>query len=236
MTPEKLSVPHESKPWNPIIANVLYRAGIIEKWGMGTLNIVDWCKGNGNPKPHWQVRTQSVVTTFLPSRFFATGKTFQKRTISQDRPESRPKLRPESLEEKILDLLRRGPLSKTEIARHLGHDHISGGLKKNLMQLVNNERIELMISEKPNSRLQKYQINQAKRPESRPESLEEKILNLLRQGPLSKMEIACHLGHSHISGGLKKALIKLIESLRIYLTIPEKPNSRFQKYRISSHD
>lgn len=40
MTPEKLTRPHESKPWNPIIASVFYRAGVIEKWGMGTLNII----------------------------------------------------------------------------------------------------------------------------------------------------------------------------------------------------
>lgn len=33
ITPEKLTQPHESKPWNPIIANVFYRAGIIERWG-----------------------------------------------------------------------------------------------------------------------------------------------------------------------------------------------------------
>ena len=43
-----------SKPWNPIIANVFYRAGIIERWGTGTLNIVDWCAENGNPMPTWQ--------------------------------------------------------------------------------------------------------------------------------------------------------------------------------------
>ena len=41
----------ENKPWNPIIANVFYRAGIIERWGMGTLNIIDWCTENGNPTP-----------------------------------------------------------------------------------------------------------------------------------------------------------------------------------------
>ena len=51
ITPEKLTRPHESKPWNPIIANVFYRAGIIERWGTGTLNILDWCKENGNPPP-----------------------------------------------------------------------------------------------------------------------------------------------------------------------------------------
>ncbi|MCA9428634.1 MAG: putative DNA binding domain-containing protein, partial [Candidatus Omnitrophica bacterium] len=33
ITPEKLTQPHESRPWNPIIANVFYRAGVIERWG-----------------------------------------------------------------------------------------------------------------------------------------------------------------------------------------------------------
>lgn len=41
ITPEKLAEPHESRPWNPIIANVFYRTGIIERWGTGTLNIID---------------------------------------------------------------------------------------------------------------------------------------------------------------------------------------------------
>lgn len=65
ITPEKLTRPHESKPWNPIIAIVFYRAGVIEKWGMGTLNIIDWCKENGNPKPTWEVRTEKVFQNLI---------------------------------------------------------------------------------------------------------------------------------------------------------------------------
>jgi len=67
ITPEKLAKPHESKPWNPIIANVFYRAGIIERWCTGTLNIVDWCKENGNPEPTWQEQAGSVYVKFLPA-------------------------------------------------------------------------------------------------------------------------------------------------------------------------
>lgn len=67
ITPEKLTRPHESKPWNPIIANVFYRAGIIERWGSGTLNIIDWCKENGNPFPTWQEQAGSVYVTFRPT-------------------------------------------------------------------------------------------------------------------------------------------------------------------------
>lgn len=41
---EDLIKPHESSPWNPIIDRVFYRAGIIEKWGIGTLKIIGCCK------------------------------------------------------------------------------------------------------------------------------------------------------------------------------------------------
>ncbi len=148
--------PHESKPWNPIIASVFYCAGIIEKWGTGTLNIIDWCKENGNPAPNWEVRMQSVVATFLPSIFFTTGKRPKEFEggPSQQRPESRPESRPKSLENEILNLLLKGPLSKAEIAKNLGHRHVSGGLKKVLRNLIAHGTLDY-IPEKSNSRLQK---------------------------------------------------------------------------------
>ncbi len=146
MTPEKLAHPHESKPWNPIIASVFYRAGIIEKWGMGTLNIIEWCEKNGNPKPIWEVRTQSVTTTFLPSSFFSTG--------------TRPESRPESLEEKILYLLQKSPLSKSELSKAFGHKNISGGLKKVLTLLLNQGKITYTLPDKLTSSLQKYKLTQ----------------------------------------------------------------------------
>ena len=70
ITAEHLSSPHESRPWNPIIANVFYRAGIIERWGSGTLNILDWCEENGNPRPTWREQAGSVMVFFFPARNF----------------------------------------------------------------------------------------------------------------------------------------------------------------------
>ena len=67
ITPEKLTRPHESRPWNPIIANVFYRAGIIERWGSGTLNIIDWLKANNNPTPSWAEQAGSIYVTFRPA-------------------------------------------------------------------------------------------------------------------------------------------------------------------------
>jgi ATP-dependent DNA helicase RecG len=73
ITPEKLVRPHQSRPWNPIIASVFYRAGIIEQWGTGTLKVIDWCRDNANPAPVWNEDSGSVLVTFLPSLGFEKG-------------------------------------------------------------------------------------------------------------------------------------------------------------------
>jgi ATP-dependent DNA helicase RecG len=91
---------------------------------MGTLDIIDWCKENGNPKPTWEVRAESVVTTFLPSSFFTTGKRPEEQ--AEEAEKVRPESRPESLEKEVLRLLRKESLSKSEISQILGHKHISG--------------------------------------------------------------------------------------------------------------
>ena len=74
ITPEKLAQPHQSRPWNPIIASVFYRAGIIEQWGTGTLKVIDWCRDNANPAPIWEEQSGSVVVTFPPAPGFAAGR------------------------------------------------------------------------------------------------------------------------------------------------------------------
>ena len=65
LTPEMLYQPHESKPWNPWIAKVFHRRGIIETWGRGTLKIANLMQMAGLGAPIWQVRTESVVMTLL---------------------------------------------------------------------------------------------------------------------------------------------------------------------------
>jgi hypothetical protein len=75
-------------------------------------------------------------------------------------------------------------------------------------------------------------------PESRPESdgltLEERIVSALRTRELAKSELAAVLGQKGVSGQLKKSISMLLERKVIGFTIPEKPGSGLQKYRITA--
>lgn len=69
-------------------------------------------------------------------------------------------------------------------------------------------------------------------PESQPESQPERVIATLAKGPLGKAEIAAALGMRSISAHLNQVIRGLLAEGRIAMTLPEKPNSRLQKYRI----
>ena len=56
--------PHDSRPYNPEIANVFYRAGYIEQWGRGIQKICDACKSLGTEMPKFQLVGNSLRVFF----------------------------------------------------------------------------------------------------------------------------------------------------------------------------
>ena len=69
--------------------------------------------------------------------------------------------------------------------------------------------------------------------ESQPESMQGRILEAFASGPLSKAEISDSLGMKRVTGYLNRIVRELLSEGRIEYTIPEKPNSRLQKYRLT---
>ena len=62
---------------------------------------------------------------------------------------------------------------------------------------------------------------------------EQRILDVLKDGPLATQGIAAALGHVGLSGAVKLALAGLETAGLIELTIPEKPRSRKQMRRLT---
>jgi ATP-dependent DNA helicase RecG len=64
-------------------------------------------------------------------------------------------------------------------------------------------------------------------------STEQKILGALANKTLSTRELLQKLGYAQKTGNYKQAMEKLSEYQLIEYTLPEKPNSRLQKYRLT---
>ena len=106
--------PHESKPWNPWVAKVFHRRGIIETWGRGTLKIASLMQDAGLSTPTLKVNADFVTMTFiLPATMER-----QKREGSAGET---PGKGSEKSSEKILHHLRATPtLSAKALAEKLG--------------------------------------------------------------------------------------------------------------------
>lgn len=55
---------HASRPYNPDIANALFRSGYIESWGRGTIKIINGCKKAGIPEPVFTYDTSDISVEF----------------------------------------------------------------------------------------------------------------------------------------------------------------------------
>ena len=63
-TIDTLMETHDSRPYNPDIANVFYRAGYIEHWGRGIQKICDACRELGAELPIYELRGNGLRVHF----------------------------------------------------------------------------------------------------------------------------------------------------------------------------
>lgn len=112
LTVAELLQPHTSRLWNPLIAEVFYRRGIIEAWGSGTLKMAELNRAAGLTPPEFEARPGEVTVRFRSGR----------------------ELGP--LQQEILSLLaREGSLSASAVASALIPPRASRTLQANLALL-----------------------------------------------------------------------------------------------------
>ena len=152
LTIESLSKTHSSQPGNPLIAEPLFLAKYIEKAGTGTVDIFDNCRKAGLRLPVFRLENGFFILTV-----------WRKQAIGK--PESQPEsstssvlVQYQSLEERILALLKEDSLPVSILSERLGQKRVSGQLKIVLKKLLSDSLVEFTIPDKPNSRLQKYRL------------------------------------------------------------------------------
>jgi len=69
LTIEDLRTKHASYPRNSIMADVFFKAGLIETWGRGTIKIIEECKKAGLPEPKFEILSGGIAVTFFKDSF-----------------------------------------------------------------------------------------------------------------------------------------------------------------------
>jgi ATP-dependent DNA helicase RecG len=85
LTIDDLKRDHLSRPRNPLIAEVFYRRGLVERWGRGTQKIVELCIQAGQPEPEFVEQAGAVGVRFLPAAYIAPHRVAHDLTVRQRR-------------------------------------------------------------------------------------------------------------------------------------------------------
>lgn len=132
---------HLSRPRNELLADVFFKAGMIEAWGRGTIKIIDECKKAGLPEPEFK------------EEFGGLSVHFRKADKAQ---EAQVDLL--NWQREVLKYCFDDEKTGKEIMKNAGYGSCTGNFKKGLQRLLDYRLLELTIPNKPNSRLQKYRL------------------------------------------------------------------------------
>ena len=252
LTFDELRVPHRSIPGNPLLARPLYLADYIERMGTGTLDMIRRCAAAGLPEPEFSF-TDGFVTTVrrLPPGERMAARLGSDSRLSDVQPESESEVQPESGSEmqpesgsEMQPESRLHPedksLSQLMLESELQPESDSS-LQPESVPVLQPESVpslqpESVPSLQPESRQQVQPESGHRGPPAeppRPEPLDIRVLRILADGPMSKASLSADLGQKTVSGRLNEVIRRLVVEGVLAPTIPDRPRSRFQQYRLT---
>jgi ATP-dependent DNA helicase RecG len=147
---ELMKQSHNSYPYNPIIAEVLFQIKMLEKWGTGVKRIIDVCHENKVPEPEWTNEYGRITVTFKRDNILVTqqadkvsGKVSNKLQLLNDR-------------QKAILAFCIIPRSRREIFEHIQLKMHSDNFNKYIKPLIDGGRLSLTQPDSPKSPTQKY--------------------------------------------------------------------------------
>lgn len=157
LTPETIKSAHASYPYNPLIAEVLFKSSFLESWGSGVGRMVDACRAQGVPEPEYEV-AGGFVRMIFRKRIAASGliqeEDGSKQGVSWEEVGSKLGVSWEEVEKLIFAL--QNPMLLNDLKELYGWKNSSKFKEKYINPLIVEGVADMTLPNKPTSPNQKY--------------------------------------------------------------------------------
>lgn len=147
---DKLFMKHSSKPFNPKLANIFFKSGMIEAWGRGFEKIREACALYDGPLPEYEINEAGIMVLCKACDRYL-------RLLRDDgqHPDHHPNQNGQDVNKLIIDFCK-DPKSVQEIMDEFDFDSRTSFRRKYLTPMLKNGVLKMTIPEKPSSKNQKY--------------------------------------------------------------------------------
>lgn len=150
---EKLFQKHSSKPYNPKLANVFFKSGMIEAWGRGFDKIREACRKYNAPLPEYEINEEGIMVYCKACDKYLKLLHQKNQAVHFEQDSEQ-----DSEQELIADIIRFCvvPKSSIEIIAHFNMPNRSYFKRHFLDKMLKAGMLKMTIPEKPSSKKQKY--------------------------------------------------------------------------------
>ena len=158
ITPENIKSSHASFPYNPLMAEVLFKASFLESWGSGVGRMIDACRSHGVPEPEYEVMQGFVKIVFRKNAVAKNShQVVTKQLLSSYQVVTKLSLSIPMIADLLLKMAE--PMSAKEMRQFCGQKGATY-FKTNVINPLLNEGIIAMTQpDSPNSPTQKYYLS-----------------------------------------------------------------------------
>ena len=221
LTLDHLRVPHISVPTNPLLAHAMYLVEYVEKMGTGTLDMIRRCAAAGLEEPEFAVTDGFVATIRRSMDPYFWDKAVGQADIQGGLGRGQAGAKPGQAEASQGQAHRKGDQAEVQEGPSQGPS------------LGSSRAMPGPSRAKPG-----HAGGQARpsRGQAVSPPLSSRDLGILRAaeiGPAPRKELSVAGRYSRRSGGFRRRLAHLVASRLLEMTLPNKPTSPLQRYRLT---
>ena len=256
LTISDLYEPHSSIPANPLIAEEMYRAGYIEKAGSGTIDMISRCREAKIPEPVFSVKPGQFIIAFTRESSLTDQVTQQVIQQVPSKSTVQDKVLLSSFQNRLLAVLS-GEESRAVLMERLGLRDRNSFTSNYLEPLLESGAILMTVPDNPNSSKQRYYLSPLGKKLKNELHVHDRVHDrvhdadqVIRQGSgndsdtvhelikvvhgeMSRQDMMVALGVNRRATFYKNYLNPSLEEHLLEMTLPDSPQSKNQKYRLT---